>query len=267
MRNALKIYAALVGFSIQSQLQYRRAVGMQLVGHFLLFGVEFAAVVGLFASFGTIAGWTLAEAALLGGFADMTFAVADALSRGFDLLGEEIKRGEFDRVLARPVSPFLQVMGREFTLRRFGRFAQGAVIFAWGLSAAAPAPSAVGAAALVLGFAGAVVTFVSVFAVQGALSFVTVESLEAMNVFSYGGRQLSGYPLTAYRSFIRDLFLLVIPIGCSVYFPMCALLHRAPLPGLPWWSGVIAPFGCAPFALFAALAWKAGVARYESAGG
>ena len=58
-----------------------------------------------------------------------------------------------------------------------------------------------------LGWLGAVATFVSIVTIQGALSFWTVEGLEIMNALSYGGRQVASYPMTAYRGFLRHLFL------------------------------------------------------------
>ena len=285
---AIRLYLRLVGTSIQTQLQYRSSLFMQTLGQFLLYLTEFAAVAGLFSRFGSIAGWRLGEAAVLFGFADLAFAAADALGRGFDVLGSQVKRGDFDRILARPLSPFLQVIGQELTLRRFGRFLVGALVFAWGVAQARPGPGLAGAAgaagvasaagaagaagiagvaALVAGWAGAVATFVAIVTIQGALTFWTVEGLEIMNALTYGGRQVSSYPMTAYRRFLRNFFLFLVPIGCSVYLPVCAFLHRPAFPGWPWWAGLLTPLSALPFCCLAALAWKAGIAHYESAGG
>jgi len=200
---AIRLYLRLVGTSIQTQLQYRSSLLMQTLGQFLLFLTEFAAMAGLFSRFGSIAGWRLGETAVLFGFADLAFAVADALGRGFDTLGSQVKRGDFDRVLARPLSPFLQVIGQELTLRRFGRFLVGALVFAWGVAHSRPeqglagaagatgAAGVAGIAALVAGWTGAVATFVAIVTIQGALTFWTVEGLEIMNALTYGGRQVS----------------------------------------------------------------------------
>lgn len=276
---AIRLYLRLVGTSIQTQLQYRSSLLMQTLGQFLLFLTEFAAMAGLFSRFGSIAGWRLGETAVLFGFADLAFAVADALGRGFDTLGSQVKRGDFDRVLARPLSPFLQVIGQELTLRRFGRFLVGALVFAWGVAHSRPeqglagaagatgAAGVAGIAALVAGWTGAVATFVAIVTIQGALTFWTVEGLEIMNALTYGGRQVSSYPMTAYRRFLRNFFLFLVPIGCSVYVPVCAFLHRPAFPGWPWWAGLLTPLSALPFCCLAAFAWKAGIAHYESAGG
>ena len=263
----LRIYLKLIAISIQSQMEYRASLALQVLGQFVMFLIEFAAMAGLFARFGSITGWGFGQAALLYGFADISFACAEAASGGFDLLDQQIRRGDFDRVLARPLSPFLQTIGQELTLRRVGRLLLGTSVFGWAWMTCRPAPTVFGLTALALGFVGAVAVFVSVIAIQGALAFRTVESLEVVNALSYGGRAVSSYPMTAYRGFVRHLFLLAVPVGCSIYAPICTLLRRPPFPGWPWWIGMITPLAALPFALLAGLAWKSGVARYESAGG
>ncbi|HWQ08132.1 MAG TPA: ABC-2 family transporter protein [Holophaga sp.] len=265
--DGFRIYLKLIAISIQSQIEYRASLALQVLGQFVMFLIEFAAMAGLFARFGSIAGWSFGQAALLYGFADICFAFAEAASGGFDLLDQQIRRGDFDRLLARPLSPFLQTMGQELTLRRAGRLLLGTFVFGWAWMACKPVPTLAGLAALSLGFVGSVAVFVSVITIQGALAFKTVESLEVMNALSYGGRAVSSYPMTVYRGFVRHLFLLAVPVGCSIYAPVCTLLRRAPFPGWPWWIGVMTPFAALPFALLAGLAWKSGVARYESAGG
>ena len=56
----------------------------------------------------------------------MTDPIADFLTRGFDVFGNQfVRTGDFDRILLRPRSAALQLIGYEFRLARFGRFAQG----------------------------------------------------------------------------------------------------------------------------------------------
>ena len=65
------------------------------------------------------------------GLINIAFSFADAFSRGFDLLGGQIKSGNFDRILLRPRSAALQIAGQELTLKRIGRLAQGLFVFFW----------------------------------------------------------------------------------------------------------------------------------------
>ncbi|MEH2167672.1 MAG: ABC-2 family transporter protein [Nostoc sp.] len=78
--------------------------------------------------------WTLNEVALFYGIVNIYFACADALGKGFDSFTTIIKSGDFDRLLLRPRTTALQLLGKEFTLKRIGRFSQGIVVLGWSLS-------------------------------------------------------------------------------------------------------------------------------------
>jgi len=46
-----------------------------------------------------------------------------------------VRLGEFDRVLIRPASAFVQVLTAQFTLKRLGRIGQGVIVLGWALIA------------------------------------------------------------------------------------------------------------------------------------
>ena len=177
LRNALALYGRYVGASIRSQLQYRTQLVMMLLGTLAVTGSEFVAIWGLFDRFGQIRGWRLPEIALFYGLISITWAVCDALSRGLDVFADLVRSGDFDRLLVRPRSPMLQLLGHELTLRRFGRLAQGAVVLgyavwagdiAWtpGRLALLPATIACGACAML-----------GILVLQATSVFWTIETL------------------------------------------------------------------------------------------
>lgn len=131
MSNALRLYIHYLSQSVRSQMQYRASFIMLSFGHFLATGIEFLAVATLFYRFEHIEGWTLPEIAFLYGLVNIAFSFADAASRGFDMFGNMVKSGDFDRLLLRPRSTALQLAGQELTLRRVGRLIQGLAIFIW----------------------------------------------------------------------------------------------------------------------------------------
>ena len=97
---------------------------------FLVTIVEFGGIWAMFRRFGQIGGWRLGEVALFYGLVSVIFAISDAITRGFDVFGTVfVKTGGFDRLLLRPRSPALQLMGYELRLTRIGRFAQGVLVF------------------------------------------------------------------------------------------------------------------------------------------
>lgn len=61
-------------------------------------------------------------------------AVILAISRGFDVFGNTVKNGDFDRILLRPRSSILQLFGHELTLRRMGRVTQGLAVLVFAIA-------------------------------------------------------------------------------------------------------------------------------------
>ncbi|HEX7837266.1 MAG TPA: ABC-2 family transporter protein, partial [Kofleriaceae bacterium] len=131
MRDALRLYRAYAAASIRGQLQYRGSVVMTTIGTFLITASDFVAVWALFDRFGQLRGWTLPEVALLYGMISITWSLCDMFARGFDAFGATIKAGNFDRLLLRPRSTVLQLLGQELVLRRIGRLIQGVIVLGY----------------------------------------------------------------------------------------------------------------------------------------
>ena len=123
---ALALFLRLVRASVGGQARYPASALLLTVGQFLGTGIEMVAVWALFHRFGSVQGWHIGEVALFYGLVNCMFAIADALGRGFDVLGTEFLRtGAFDRLLLRPRPLALQLMGHDFRISRLGRLLQG----------------------------------------------------------------------------------------------------------------------------------------------
>ena len=125
MPYALRVYLWLVGAQVRAQLQYRASFMLQIVATFISLFSEFVAILILFNTFPDLGGWRVGEIALLYGLVSIALGLVDMFASGFERVSALVKAGEFDRLLTRPVSPFLQVLASEIQLRRLGRIAQG----------------------------------------------------------------------------------------------------------------------------------------------
>jgi ABC-2 type transport system permease protein len=266
--NGFSLYGRYVAASIRAQMAYPAGLALMTGGSFLVTVVEFVGVWALFHRFGQIAGWRLGEVALFYGLASVTFAIADAVTRGFDIFGSVfVKTGGFDRLLLRPRSPALQLMGYELRLTRVGRFTQGLIVFGVGMAMTHIRFGLGSAAILVFAIAGGVALFSGLFVLQATLSFWTVESLEAVNILTYGGETAAEYPLNVYARWFRDFLIWGVPIGCVTYLPMLAAMGRADPLGAPGWLTPLAPLAGFAFLGASLFIWGFGVRRYASAGG
>ena len=264
--HALRLYGRYASISLRAQLEYRASFAMQTAGQFLVTGLEFFAMVALFHRFGAIRGWTLQEVAFFYGLISITYAFADAIARGFDVFGNMVKYGDFDRLLLRPRSTVLQLFGQELTLRRIGRLAQGVGVLLFAVHALDVAWSADRVALLVFAIAGGVCLFIGLIILQATSAFWTTESLEVWNAFTYGGLAMSQYPIAIYRPWFRRFFTFVIPLACVNYFPGVAVLGRPDPLGTSLVFQWVAPVAGPIFLLMALQCWKVGVRHYQSTG-
>lgn len=263
--NALRLYFRWVGVSIRAQLQYRANVVLQTLGGLVLTGVEFLALWALFARFGHIAGWRLSEAALLYGMANVSFALSEAFARGFDVFDQLVRGGDFDRLLLRPRAAAFQVIAGQLQLMRAGRLLQGLAVLGWAVGAQETPPGAGQIALLAATVLSGALLFSGLFILQATLCFFSTQSLEVMNVTTYGGVEASQVPLSIYEPWFRRFFTFVVPLAAVNYFPALAILDR-PGEGIPEIVPWIAPIAGPMFLLASLLVWRLGVRKYRSTG-
>lgn len=264
MLNALRLYRHYAAVSLRGQLQYRASMVLSTIGVFAATATEFIAIWALFDRFGQIRGWTLSEIALLYGMISIIWAICDAVGRGYDTFGTMLREGNFDRLLLRPRSTVLQLLGQELTLRRIGRLVQGLAVLAY--AAGSVDWTWARAALLVVAIACGVCAFLGLLVLQATSTFWTIEGVEVWNAFTYGGVTMSQYPLSIYRGWFRNLFTYVIPLGCVCYFPGVAILGHPESLGTPAWFGWISPLAGPVFLALSIQVWRLGVRHYHSTG-
>ena len=267
MLNALQLYWLCTAASIRGQMAYPTSFALMTLGAFLITLIDFIGVWALFQRFGHIGRWTLGDVALFYGLVCISFAIADAITRGFDVFGPTfVKTGNFDRILLRPRSPALQIFAYELRLTRVGRLAQGVLVFAIGMGLTHYHWTLAAWAILAFATAGGVALFCGLLVMQATLAFWTVEGLEVANVLTYGGQAAAQYPMNVYAAWFRNVLIFGVPIGCVTYLPMLAAMGRADPLGSPAWLGPLAPAAGFAFLGLSLFIWRFGIRRYASSG-
>jgi len=264
---ALGLYGRYAMASIKGQLNYPASFVLLTIGQFLSTIVEFIGIAALFSRFQSLGEWTLAQVALFYGTVNIAFAVADMISRGFDVFGPLfVKTGEFDRLLLRPRATPLQLLGYELRLMRLGRLLQGILVLAIAVSRLDLAWGLAETALLLAAVAGGVAFFLGLVVLQATLAFWTVESLEVANTLTYGGVAAAQYPLEIYHNWFRQFFTFVVPLSCVAYFPIVGILGIDDPLGAPRWFLYLSPLFGFVFLAMALIAWRLGERRYASTG-
>jgi ABC-2 type transport system permease protein len=264
----LGVYRRLISVQIRSQMQYRFPFFVELVATGLITTSGFVTLAFVLQRFGSIAGWKLGEVAFLYGVVETSFGVMDMIFSGFDPgnFGRQTRLGRFDQLLLRPVDITVQVLGSEFLIRRLGRIAQGFVILILALTMVQINWTFGKILFLPVVFLSQIAFFGGLFIIGATISFWTLESIEIVNIFTYGGTEMMSYPMHIYPNWLRDFFSYLLPAIFLNYYPALYFLGKPD----PLHFPTIAPF-LAPVAGFGVLAialafWKYGIRHYQSTG-
>jgi ABC-2 type transport system permease protein len=261
-----RLYLRLVGARIRAQMQYRVSfITMTFVTMLGLF-TEFLTVLILLNRFEVLAGWEVGEVALLYGIASISFGLCELISSGFDVFPRAIRQGEFDQVLTRPASTFIQVMAAEFNLRRFGRIIHGMTAFGIGVYWTSINWSAGKILYLAMVFGSGAIMFTALIVLGATLCFWTVQSIELINIVTHGGNEMTSYPLPIYHVLMQRFFTVVVPLAFVSYYPALYVLDRPELATTPGWMPFMPPIAAAGMLLVSRIAWGFGVRHYRSTG-
>lgn len=265
--NGARLYLRYVAASIRAQMQFPASFLMLTTTQFGVTLIEFVGLWTLFRRFGQIDGWTIGQVAVFYGVVNITFSIADAISRGFDVFGTDfVKTGTFDRLLLRPRATALQLLGHELRLTRFGRLVMGMIVLAVASRLSGVEWGALSVCLLLTAFIGGTALFLGIVILQATLAFWTVESLEIANTLTYGGVEAAQYPLDIYSRWFRDFLIFVVPIGCVAYFPIERLLGHPDRMGAPNWLLDASPVVGLLFLAASLCVWRVGVRHYTSTG-
>ena len=268
MLDALKIYWQLISVQMRSQAQYRLSFLLDMAASALSTAMVFISLAFVFDRFGNIAGWTLGDVAFLYGVVEVAFGLMDMLFSGFDPqnFGRQVRLGRLDQLLLRPLGITLQVIGSEFILRRLGRIFQGLVILyiAMQMTDIAWTPGKI--LYLPIVFASLVAFFGGLFVIGATFTFWTYESIEIINIFTYGGSEMMSYPMHIYPLGLRRFFTYVVPAIFLNYYPALYFLDKPDPLGMPGFAPFLAPAAGLSVLFIAAVFWRYGLQHYQSTG-
>ncbi len=255
------LYIRYISLCIRSQMEYKLSFVSMTIGHFLVTFIEFIGLYALFQRFGSIKGWNIYEVAIFYGVINTSFAISDAFGRGYDLFADYIRTGGLDRILLRPINIAIQILGSEFSLMRIGKLFQGLLVMIWGISRINISFGSLQIALLFITIIGGIAFFTGLFVLQATLSFWSIQSLEIVNSFTYGGVMTAQYPISIYKKWFQKIFIYIIPIGCVSYFPISSLLR-----GQNYITGFLSPFAGVLFFLISLFIFRFGLRHYSSTG-
>ncbi|MBN2559161.1 MAG: ABC-2 family transporter protein [Clostridia bacterium] len=259
----MKLYFKYMKILMRSQMQYRSSFLMVALGQLIYPFPLYAGVVLLVGRFGEIGGWTVPELTFCFGSLLISYSIAEAFARGFDLFSHMVRTGGFDRVLVRPRSTILQVLGSRFELNRAGKLAGSLGLYIWAAANLDILWSIDKVAVAFFMAAAGVFVFSGIFVLAGVWSFWTISGNELLNILTDGTREMARFPLDVYKSKIILLFVFVVPIASANFLPLLYITGKALENRLLY---AFSPLLGLLFIFPCLLLWKTGVRHYKSTG-
>lgn len=268
MLKAVTMYFRLIRTEIQAQMQYRVSLLMDILSTGMFSMMELLSFVLVMQRFGSLAGWSMWEVAFLFSLGELSFGWMDMIFSGFDpdFFAPFVRMGSLDRLLLKPVNLTLQILGSRFVLRRFGRIITGLATFLICVSQVEIAWTVWKVFYLLVIVASQVMTFGALFIIGSTITFWTVERIEAMNIVTYGGKEVISYPMSIYPRWLRLFYTFIVPFLFINYYPAMVFLDKPDPLGMPAFAPYLAPF-VGIWMLFLALKfWRYGLTKYQSTG-
>ncbi|MCG3150921.1 MAG: hypothetical protein GEEBNDBF_00187 [bacterium] len=255
--------------SIKTKMAYRANFIAELIGTIGYGAVNIGLLWVLFERVGaTLTGWTFAQALLIYGMGELTFALFSMVSLGmvFSLSSHYIIEGHLDRPLLRPLNVFFQLCLEQVSINNWTIAVKGIVIIWWAaqqpgtlLQASSTDPLWwIGTALAVLG--GAAI-YNGMFVTLATASFWLKDRVSlTWPLFDFN--EFSRYPLTIYPPAVRLFFSWILPYAFVAFYPATLIMGAQDWwETARWWPVVgILLNG------FAAWLWSMGLKSYESSG-
>lgn len=257
----MKLYLRYVLIHLKSAMQHKTSFFLMAMGQFL---ATFTALLGLYfmmSRFYQVDGFSLDDVLISFATISLSFALAEMFARGFDSFSILISNGEFDRMLVRPKSLILQVLGSRIELSRIGRLVQAGLIFTYIIPRSHIDWTWDRMVTLIAMIIGGTMVFIALFLLYASLCFFTIEGLEFINIFTDGGREFGQYPFSIYGEKVLKFLTYIVPLALVQYYPLLYLLGRSNNR-----LYMVLPLLASLFLFPAYLMWQIGLRHYKSTG-
>jgi len=260
--DGIKLYFKYIRMNFMSGLQYR-GWPIMVLQTLLVVVTDPISTILMFSRFGNIGAWSVEKILLIYALAVTSFGLAESFCRGFDYFPWfMIRSGNFDRVLLRPRSLFIQIAGSYFHIHRLSRVAGGMAAIAWSMWKQRIAPDPADIIMLVFALAGGFLTYSGVFVLTSGLAFFTVKGPDWIYILTNASYQVTRCPVEHMPRILYNIFTFFMPMLVISYYPASAVCGW----GESYWKGFLALPAGAAFLAFSMLVWRFGVRHYKSTG-
>lgn len=261
LRKSISLYMRYAGICVRSIMEYKLSFVLMIFGRCMIAFTEFLAIRFVFDGLAEIRGYTYGDVLLCFSVIHMSFTLSELIGNGFKTFSGIVKSGEFDRMLLRPCSPILQIIGTRFEIGRTGPLITATITLILGIKESQVEWSLLTAFTLLLMIIGGTLLFIGLYMLGASFCFFTIEDTSILNALTYGAKEHGKYPIDVYGKGVMQFCTFVIPYTLVQYYPLQFLLGRSTNPVLGLY-----PVGVVVFLMICYGVWCLGLKNYKSCG-
>jgi ABC-2 type transport system permease protein len=262
----ISVAAFFVKLAVQRQLEFPSFLVCYIIGNPLNCLASLWILNVVTGRFNALNGWTFSQITFLYGLGLVSHGIMIILFIQTWNIENMVIRGNFDRLLLRPMNVFFQLIVSYINLIGITDLVPGIIIFLYGCKMVAFQCTLINIFKLLMVLIGAVMIRGAFFTITGSIAFWTKSSryLIATNLNLF--ERTTMYPLSIYPIVIQIIFTFMLPFGFISFYPACDFLGKNngfSLPvGLALWTPLIGLI----LSVLAGKLFKSGLKIYESAG-
>lgn len=256
----LKIFFQMAGANLRGLMSFKADFLVSFFAGLLsqTIGLVFLGV--LFQNIPAVAGWNVYEVALLYGTIFVSEGILTLFFQGTNGLWRQVRIGNFDRYMVRPIPVTLQIYGLQTNLAGAGTAVTGLAVIMYSLWK------------LGLGLPWWKICLLAVSLFLGAVIRVNINfAASCISVITQGGaggnetiykmQELAKYPLDIYPRTFRVILVSLLPFAAISYVPTAVILDRV---SLVYW--LVLPVATILIILVRKGMFNKGLDNYEGAG-
>lgn len=256
----IKLYLSFVKTSMKEMLIYRLDCIVGMLSQIFTEVVEILFIWIVFQNTQTLAGWTFEHILLLYGVTLLSIGIADfCFDALYDIGPKYIKRGEFDKILLRPVHPLISIIGDSKEFTALGYFGLGLfLVITMFIKLAIPVTFVLIVQIIFFSIVGAAIigAINTIFSIS---SFWTYRSNEVIWSF-FRIYTFAQYPIDIYNGFIKILITYILPFAFVAYYPTMSYL------GMNSYIFYLSPVIAIVLWVIAIKVWNLALNKYRSTG-
>ncbi len=260
----IRLYGGFLRVAILGKMQYKADFLVGVVSVLILNAVNLSLIGILVYNFNTLGNWDIWDLLFLYSFWMLCRSLYGIFSGHLSDLEELIVSGNFDAYLIRPVSPFVQLIGKDINYSGAGDLLVGILGFIlvktqmdfdWGILKWLYFGVCVLTGALIQ---------VAINWIGASLCFWTTRSRAAMHIAERFTVLMQQYPVNIFGKYFQVFVTCFLPVAFINYYPSVVLLDKT-TDKLCIWQ-YFSPLVAVLMLGIAAWVWTKGVKRYAGAG-